>query len=226
MSKNKNESFFWTSYSDLMTSLFFVMLVLFVLTIALLHKSMMKTEADLEAKEAELAQIKKINKSIEKIDERYFKYDKEYQRHTLKDVKVKFNPTSDDINDVSDEDRGRLLEAGRAIMSFLKETQKDEALKDVQYLLIVEGQSSRDGYSENYELSYKRALALVKFWSKNNVVFDDLPCEVVISGSGYASLFREKPETVYDTVSRKYVGNPQNQRFVIHIIPKPGVADK
>ncbi len=34
---NKKESFFWTSYSDLMTSLFFVMLVLFVLTIALLH---------------------------------------------------------------------------------------------------------------------------------------------------------------------------------------------
>jgi len=39
MSKKK-ESYFWISFSDLMTSLFFVMLVLFVLTIALLHKRM------------------------------------------------------------------------------------------------------------------------------------------------------------------------------------------
>ena len=38
MSKKKRESFFWTSYSDLMTSMFFVMLTLFVLAIALLHR--------------------------------------------------------------------------------------------------------------------------------------------------------------------------------------------
>ena len=36
----KRESFFWTSYSDLMTSLFFIMLTLFVLVIVLLHKRM------------------------------------------------------------------------------------------------------------------------------------------------------------------------------------------
>ncbi len=44
----RKESFFWTSYSDLMTSLFFVMLVLFVLVIVLLHKRMEATEAQLE----------------------------------------------------------------------------------------------------------------------------------------------------------------------------------
>ncbi len=38
----KKESFFWTSYSDLMTSLFFVMLVLFVLTVVLLNKKMIE----------------------------------------------------------------------------------------------------------------------------------------------------------------------------------------
>ena len=36
----KKESFFWTSYSDLMTSLFFIMLVLFILVVVLLHKRM------------------------------------------------------------------------------------------------------------------------------------------------------------------------------------------
>lgn len=229
MSKNKKESFFWTSYSDLMTSLFFVMLVLFVLTIALLHKSMMKTEADLEAKEAELAQIKKINKSIEKIDERYFLYDKVFQRHTLKDVQVSFKPGSSNIDDISYMDKKRLLEAGRAIEKFLKEVKNDKDLKDAQYLLIIEGQSSKDNYSGNFELSYRRALSLDDLWKKNNINLGDLPCEVIISGSGDESKFREKPEEVptYDEWGRyKRVGNPKNQRFVIHIIPKPGIAEK
>ena len=52
----KKESFFWTSYSDLMTSLFFVMLVLFILVIVLLHKRM-------EATEAQLQEIKKVEQS-------------------------------------------------------------------------------------------------------------------------------------------------------------------
>ena len=43
MAKTRKESFFWTSYSDLMTSMFFVMLVLFVLTISMLHYKMVKT---------------------------------------------------------------------------------------------------------------------------------------------------------------------------------------
>ena len=43
----KKESFFWTSYSDLMTSLFFIMLVLFILVIFLLHKRMEVTERQL-----------------------------------------------------------------------------------------------------------------------------------------------------------------------------------
>ena len=44
----KKESFFWTSYSDLMTSLFFIMLTLFVLVIVLLHKRMEATEKQLD----------------------------------------------------------------------------------------------------------------------------------------------------------------------------------
>ena len=50
----KKESFFWTSYSDLMTSLFFVMLVLFILVIVLLHKRMEATEAQLQEIKVEI----------------------------------------------------------------------------------------------------------------------------------------------------------------------------
>ena len=42
----KKESYFWTSYSDLMTSMFFIMLVLFVLAIALLHRHMDEIEKE------------------------------------------------------------------------------------------------------------------------------------------------------------------------------------
>ena len=62
-------------------------------------------------------------------------------------------------------------------------------------------------------LSYKRAFKLVEFWSKNDISFDSLPCEIIISGSGWRSRFREMPDEP---------GNKKNQRFVIHIIPKPG----
>ena len=61
----KRESFFWTSYSDLMTSLFFVMLVLFVLVIVLLHKRM-------EATESQLRGIKEVEESTKDLNREYF----------------------------------------------------------------------------------------------------------------------------------------------------------
>lgn len=211
MRKGKKESFFWTSYSDLMTSMFFVMLVLFVLTISMLHSRMVATERQLE-------QIRRIEKSIEKINPDYFQYDNKFKRHTLKNFTASFELGSSDINDISPSDQQQLLKAGQAIVDFMREAQ--DSIPDAQYLLIVEGQSSYDAYSRNYELSYERALSLVRFWIANDIRFDNLPCEVVISGSGISSQFRIWPEKINDK------GNPANQRFVIHIIPKPGNFDE
>ena len=59
MKNNKKESYFWTSYSDLMTSLFFIMLVLFVLIIVVLHNYHQKSTAELEKIKAELEQKNK-----------------------------------------------------------------------------------------------------------------------------------------------------------------------
>ena len=208
MGKNKKESFIWTSYSDLMTSLFFIMLVLFILTIALLHNKITATQGQLD-------KINELNTSIEKIDTRYFQYDSTFKRHTIKNINVSFETGSSNISDLDTTDLKKLESAGKAIRSFMKNARKE--IPEAEYLLIVEGQSSRDNYTKNQELSYARALALVKFWNTKGIMFGDLPCELIISGSGQDSKFRNKPDIPT---------NKTNQRFVIHIIPKPGVLDK
>jgi outer membrane protein OmpA-like peptidoglycan-associated protein len=90
-------------------------------------------------------------------------------------------------------------------------------------LLIIEGQASRDSdasaYNRNYNyvLSYRRALALVEYWEeKDTIYFNDKYCELIISGSGWDNPFRVEPDVI---------GNRENQRFVIHIIPKTGVIE-
>lgn len=217
MGKSKKESFFWTSYSDLMTSLFFIMLVLFILTIALLHNKITATQGQLD-------KINELNTSIEKIDKRYFQYDSVFKRHTIKDINVSFETGSANIRDLAQRDLDKLDSAGIAIRSFMLNARTD--IPEAEYLLIVEGQSSKDNYSGNNVLSYARALALVEYWAsgrkpngaeKTKITFDDLPCELIISGSGQSSRFRNQPDNA---------SNKSNQRFVIHIIPKPGVLDK
>ena len=95
----KQESYFWTSYSDLMTSLFFVMLVLFVLACAMLKNKIDEVEKQKEATEKELAKIKEIEESIEAIDPNFFEYNSTHKKHILK-INVQFQKNSSDITDI------------------------------------------------------------------------------------------------------------------------------
>lgn len=209
MAKKKRESNFWTSYSDLMTSLFFVMLVLFVLTITLLHKKIVATQEQLD-------KIDEIQNSIQNINKEYFEYDPKYKRHTLKNITVSFNQNSFNINDIPQKEQKILIQVGKSIENFV-----DSAvikIPGVKYLMIIEGQSSKDNYHTNAYfnndvLSFQRALSLLRFWKINGVNIDPEYCEAIVSGSGQNSPFRVQPDNQY---------NRANQRFVIHIIPKPG----
>jgi len=226
MNKSKKESFFWTSYSDLMTSLFFIMLVLFVLGLVISRNANRELKAakiqleqindslkgTAEATQQQLDKITELEKSIKNIDTRYFGYDDKYKTHVLK-TKVKFKSGSANFADLS-EDTKRELYAVRDLLrksleSFVRTN------PDASYFLIIEGQASYDNYLYNNELSYKRALALFKFWFPNqkttNLNFYNLPCEVIIAGAG---CMEGKP--------RAYL-NEDNQRFLIRILPKPGI---
>ena len=214
MAKKKKESYFWTSYSDLMTNLFFVMLMLFILAIALLHREMVQIGKERDATKEELEKINEIRTAIQNIDTTYFQYDEDYKKHILK-TKVKFQTGSSNINDLDDATKDELLAVRDTIKSFLdKLLQKDGS---ASYLLVIEGQASKDKYALNNQLSYDRALSLFKFWfpdQKNTTLrFFNLPCEVVIAGAGF---MEGKPRDA---------DNAANQRFLIQIMPQSGIIE-
>lgn len=197
----KKESFFWTSYSDLMTSLFFVMLVLFILVIVLLHKRM-------EATEAQLQEIKKVEESTKDLSKDYFEYRPEYKKYVL-NIQVRYPTGQSNLNTIlaydKEEQLNKLANAGKEIRDFLNKH------KENQYVLIVEGQASKDNFTYNYELSYQRALALMRFWVDERAINFGDNCEILISGSGDGKL---------DTHSMREPVETENQRFLIHILPK------
>ena len=202
MSKKNKRYNFWTGYSDLMTSLFFVMLMLFVLTIVLLHNR-------INATERQLAKIKEIEEAVKGIDSTYFDYNTIYKKHILK-ISVNFPVGVSDMNSVDSITQKELEEAGKSIIKSLNKINNE--YPGIQYLLVIEGQASKDSYTYNYELSYNRALSLSRFWNEKKVDFGE-NCEVLISGSGTGGIMREKEES-------------KNQRFLIHLIPKPGVIEE
>ena len=74
MAKGNKKSLFWTSYSDLMTSLFFTLLVLFVVAIIAMGRALKKANDLQIATQAEIDKIHNIENSIQNIDSKWFEY--------------------------------------------------------------------------------------------------------------------------------------------------------
>lgn len=208
-SSEKKRDFFWLSYSDLMTSLFFVMLVLFVLVYSMQNKLIGGLEGEKRLR-------KEVTDAIENIDDTYFEYDSIYQKHIL-NMAFKFPTGVSDINKIIPDDKSKnakvllneLYDAGIVIKQLILKFPKE---RNIKYFVVVEGQSSKDGWSGNDDLSYHRAQSLVRFWEEQNVGLNSLEnCEIVIAGSGEKGVPRDKPDIP-----------PANQRFLITIVPKIG----
>ena len=206
--KKGKESFFWTSYSDLMTSLFIIMLVLFVLVIVLLNKRMESTIIERNQLENILKEITKVEASTQDLEGKYFTYNKEYEKFII-NIDCQFPIDKHEIEFLNADTREKLIDAGQQVKDFL------ERHSENQYLVIVEGQASADSQAwteYNYNLSFQRALSLIKFWATNpKVKFSDKNCELQIAGSGDGRL---SAKTMRDPINEK------NQRFLIYIIPK------
>ncbi len=205
--QSDQQDFFWPSYVDFMTSLFIVMLVLFVLT----NKLLLDKNKDLQAKLLVAEDIEALDSAMIALqDGDLFEYQPLYKRHVLRQ-QVLFAPHEDKIPLEYDE---VLILAGKKLATVIKK------LPDrVRCQLVIEGRaarqleekSSRFGFDPKYpySLSYRRALALYRFWQTHGIIFDPRKCEVIIGGSGFDGVGRD-------------VDEEKNKRFIIHLIPKIG----
>jgi hypothetical protein len=206
----KKDNLFWISFSDLMTSLFFVMMMLFIFTVHHLNKQKEVTEKVLD-------EIKSVQTALGELDEKYFTYDSNNKRYKLH-IPVNFRPNKNDINSRNSSlIIGDLIEAGRDL--YTKVDSLIQTNPNIDYLVVVEGNAARfkDNYKvkatiqKGYELSYGRALSLVELWKENNINFNKLgnQCEVIIAGSGHFGKSREANEN-------------KNRNFTIQVTSKVG----
>lgn len=203
----KKNSFFWPSYADLMTSLFFVMLVLFVLAFSLMR-----------AKLSEFEKIEEIKAAVNNLNPAYFRYDSANKRHELK-VNILFQSGKYDINHTI---KNELIAAGEELKRVIDQVSNEN--EEVKYAIIIEGMAARyvnnrdlwrnknpQSIENTYILSYNRAKELYKLWKSNGIDFNPDICEIIIAGSGWFGAGR-------------YEGKEEgkNKRFLIQIIPKIG----
>lgn len=215
MTKEKTD-FFWPSYTDLMTSLFFVMLLLFVSVYVNQHKQI----EDLEQKLAIINAVEENLKPL-KSDSELFSYEEKYKRFKLSfDVRFRTDKSGIRPGELHDYTAtvNNINKAGiklKSIIEQLKQAkQKNPRLKDISYILVIAGYASKTGDEyHNYELSYNRALSLRNHWKLNGINFEDPSyqdlIDLQISGNGWGGVGRLPDDMA-------------NQRFLIHIFPKIG----
>lgn len=224
MSKQKSGSHFWPSYSDLMTSLFFLMLVMFVLTIISLRNTILEAERQRHISEEQYRNVQQLQEAVKQLPDDYFEKDESNKRWILKKTySPNFKAADFDIRVLND--TTKLIEVGESLMGVIKKLnvmKEDPRYKDmdITYLVVIEGMASKDSYYDNDALSYKRALSLYYLWKRNGISFEKSQCEVQVSGSGIRGRgrFNEDGSSPDEEV--------KNQRIIIQIVPKIGKLDK
>ena len=221
MAKSK-ESFFWVSYSDMMTSLFFIMLLLFLLSTGGMYIQKRRAEAEKMATEKEMQKIEEIREAANQLPEKFFEPDENKRWSLKRSYAPKFLAGDYRIEVLND--TMSLLSVGRSLMKVVeqlneKKNNPDFNKMDITYLVLIEGMASKDSYYDNDRLSYTRALMLYYLWKRNGIDFENSQCEVQVSGSGVRGLGRYNSDG--SSPEEEYL----NQRILIQIIPKIGKID-
>ena len=144
----KKESFFWTSYSDLMTSLFFIMMVLF-------NSCNGITLQANGSNRKQVRRIKRVEQSTRELNKKdgYFEYNEKYEKYVLR-IDIFFPELQTNFAYLTPGCKDSLDRAGDEVVAFLKRHQ------DTKYLLIVEGQASRNSpkwMDRNYSLRFRKS---------------------------------------------------------------------
>lgn len=249
----KNNGSFWPSYVDIMTTLFAITLVLFVVSFArfkIKETELKENNEILQTLVDEYENIITVYSTVGKIDStEYFGYNDQYLKH-LFTVDVEYQTKEFHIDKLkfdlldtaaADKVRKDILAAGNLVKSTIQSLEKSDSIdSNIKFLVVIEGQSSRIRFDEgawmnNYTLSYLRAQYLNEFWKANGIDIDAIPrCELIIAGSGEQGVPRNIPDEAQlrksytDPVSYQKAWNEiemGNQRFLIHIVPVIGNID-
>ena len=220
MARKRHKDSFWLSYSDLMTSLFFIMLVLFVVCICKMKITNFQLNTALKevnATNEQLQQILQLETQFKELSKSSdLKYIEEKKMFVAKDfigVEI-FNPNKDVIKPeyIATVDR-----VGNSLQEIVQRLH--EKNPNLNFQLVIEGnaaipweQLKENTYNADniqmYELSYHRALALYRRWKLKGFDFRNYNTEVIIAGSGF------------NGINRDMEVEENNKRFVIQIIPK------
>ena len=218
MAENNKKALFWTSYSDLMTSLFFAILVLFVVVVVAMgavNRQLQEALTRSKATNEQLNQILSLQDQFKTLStSSSLQYDEQKRAFYARDfvgIEI-FNPNEDVIKEEYLETVKKVGEDLKQLIDSLRVNNKDS-----KYLLVIEGTAAipyralkaktfNPDNKDMYELSYRRALALYNEWKHLN--FRESNTEIIIAGSGFNGINRD--EIVEDN----------NKRFVIQIIPK------
>lgn len=194
MARKRHKDSFWLSYSDLMTSLFFIMLVLFVVCICKMKITNFQLNTALKEANAtneQLQQILQLETQFKELSKSSdLKYIEEKKMFVAKDfigVEI-FNPNKDVIKPeyIATVDR-----VGNSLQEIVQRLH--EKNPNLNFQLVIEGnaaipweQLKENTYNADniqmYELSYHRALALYRRWKLKGFDFRNYNTEVIIAG--------------------------------------------
>ena len=172
---SRNNGAFWPSYVDIMTTLFAIMLILFAVSFSRFKIK----EGELNGKNQQLEMLVKNYKSIISVystvgsidNTEYFGYNEEYLKHMFQ-INVEYQTKEYDINsklkldlvDTTEADkiRNNIVKAGKLVQQKVEQLNNSipqSKDKNIKFLVIIEGQSSRVPFYEgawknNYTLSY------------------------------------------------------------------------
>lgn len=218
MRKKDGDKLFWISYSDLMTSLFFVMMILFaIMTVKYIMQGEENTTLKGQLDNALItlgeqqryidivAQFKPLQESGD------FVYLEQSGKYVAKDF-LGIEIFDQDKGEILPQFRAQTVNIGRTLEAILKKLKEQNP--DYTYVLVIEGNTANDpgkpmskDSQGSYKLSYERALAVYTLWNDSGIDLRKYNTEVLLSGSGMNGWDRDPVEK-------------NNKRFGIQIIPR------
>ena len=207
--------------------MFFVMLVLFVLCMALAYKDNVKLRetlvqldddlANANARKEQLEQLLQLETQFEELsNSSSLQYVEEKKMFVAKDfIGIEIFKPEDDV--IKPEFIGKVDSVGMELQRLVKRLH--EKNPDIHFQLVIEGNAAipwrelragsyNEDDSEMYKLSYRRALALYRRWREKGINLRHYNTEIIIAGSGF------------NGTNRDMQIEDNNKRFVIQIIPK------